>query len=397
MLKFIVSGTLRAVLCAAVFAAGVIVVPAALTAQQPYHVIAQWNIGGDGIWDGLIADSAAHRLYISRQTHIDVVDTTTGKRIGALGGLKGSFAIALDTARKFGFITDDSGHAIVVFDRASLATVTTIPVEGHYPENIFFEPTTQTAWAFDARSHSALVVDAATQKLIDTVALPGKPKSAVSDGEGTIYDNLEDKNEVIRIDARTRKVTAEWPAGCDAPNAIVMDVPSHRLFTTCRDGKTSILDCETGKLLTTLNIGGGPSGIGWSDKYHLILTAGTGGSLAVIDGSAAGFPAIENLPMPDGARNMTYDAGNDRVYAVTGKTIGFSGGGGPPPARAPGQQPGAGQGQQGPPPPGTPRPGDQGGQGSPQAQGQQGPQQGGGEPPKPAVVPDSFTVIVVGR
>jgi len=147
-----------ALLCFAIAA------PAQLTAQQPYKVIDQWKIGGDGFWDYLTVDPAAHRLYITRGPQVLVLDTATGKQIGAVTGLHGVHGVALDTDGKFGYISDGGANAVVVFDRATLATVATIPTGGQGPDAIVFEPATQTVWAFEGRSKDAAVIDAATRR-----------------------------------------------------------------------------------------------------------------------------------------------------------------------------------------------------------------------------------------
>jgi len=112
---------------AALLFSSLIAAPALLSAQKPYHLLDRWKIGGDGGWDYLLADSAAHRLYITHGPRVEVVDTTTGKPVGAITGLHGTHGIALDDAGKFGYISDGGGNAVVVFDRATLAIVATIP------------------------------------------------------------------------------------------------------------------------------------------------------------------------------------------------------------------------------------------------------------------------------
>jgi DNA-binding beta-propeller fold protein YncE len=394
---------LFSILGAAAIAASVAALPASLVAQQPYKIIAQWKIGGDGVWDYLHADPTANRLYISRQTHVDVVDTTTGKLVGKVGGMKFIHGIALDSAGKYGYVTDENGKAVVVFDRKSLAVVKAIDLGTGTPDSILFEPATKTVWAFDGPHHTAIVIDTASLNVVDTVALPGKPESAAFDGQGLLYDNIESKNEIVRIDARSRAITATWPAGCDSPSGIAMDIPGHRLFTVCHGNKMSVLDSETGKVLANPEIGQGPDGAGWSDKYQLAFTTTGDGNLSVVNAGAPDYPTIEKVPTPKGARTMSYDPVNDRIYTITGETIapkGFENGPPPPPPHADEQQPGQQAGQQQGPPPGQqgPPPQGQDGQQGPPPPGQQ-PQSGQNRtpPPMPTVVPGSFTVVVIGR
>lgn len=297
---------------------GLVAVSAQLSAQQPYKIIDKWKIGGDGGWDYLLADSSAHRLYLTHGTRVDVLDTTTGKPVGAISGLHGTHGIALDNAGKFGYISDGGGNAVVVFDRATLATVATIPTGGMNPDGIVFEPATQTVWAFDGRSKDVAVIDAATRKVVANIPLPGKPEFPAVDGKGIVFDNIEDKNEIVRLDAHTNKLTAEWPvAGCDSPSGLVLDVAGSRLFPVCDGKKMGVVDSNTGKVLATPAIGDGPDAAGWDAAHKLAFASCGEGVLSVVDASTPAYSTIETLPTQRGARTMAYDSATDRIYLVT--------------------------------------------------------------------------------
>jgi len=287
-----------------------------IAAQQPYKVIDRWKIGGDGGWDALIADSSAHRLYLTHGNRVDVVDTQAGKLVGSIANLRGTHGVALDTAGKFGYISDGGGNAVIVFDRATLATVATIPA-GTNPDAINFEPATQTVWAFNGRSKDATVIDATTNKVVATIPLPGKPEFAAVDGKGAVYVNIEDKNEIVRLDAKTNKLTAEWPIiGCDGPSGLAFDIAGGRLFSACGGKKMAVTDAKTGKSLATAAIGDGPDGADWDAAHKLAFASCGEGVLSVVDAGAPGYPTIESLATQRSARTMAYDSAADRVYLV---------------------------------------------------------------------------------
>ncbi len=317
-------------------------------AQGPYQVLDHWKLADTGWWDYLAVDSPAHRVYITRGDHVDVLDTETGKQLGAIGNLHGTHGVAFDTAGKLGFVSDGGGNAVVAFDRATLAIVAIIPA-GTNPDGITFEPATHTVWAFNGRSHDATVIDAATLKVVATIALPGKPEFPQADGTGIVYDNIEDKSEIVRLDAHTMKLTDTWPAGCDSPSGLAIDTAGHRLFTVCDGNKMAVLDYTTGKVLATPAIGSGPDAARYSAKQNLAFASCGEGVLSVVDASSADYKTIETLPTQKGARTMAYDPATDRVYLVTADF-------GPRPE----------------PTPTNPR-------------------------PRPAMIPGTFTVIVVGR
>src|ERR1035437_1780578 len=226
---------------AAALLCGLVAAVRPVSAQQPYKVLDRWKIGGDGFWDDLTADGQAHRLYLTHGMRVDAVDTQTGKLIGSITGLHGTHGVALDNAGKFGYISDGGGNAVVVFDRATLATLATIPA-GTGPDSIIFEPATQTVWAFNGRSRDATVIDAATRKVVATIPLPGKPEFSAVDGKGIVFDNIEDKNQIVRLDAHTLKLTDTWPAGCESPSGLAFDVPGARLFPVCDGKKMGVVD-----------------------------------------------------------------------------------------------------------------------------------------------------------
>jgi YVTN family beta-propeller protein len=332
---------------AAIF--GALAAPHSLAAQSPYKVLDRWKIGGDGGWDYLIADPPAHRLYLTRGAHVDVLDTTSGKMVGSITGLHGTHGVALDNAGKLGYISDGGGNAVVVFDRATLSTLATIPA-GQNPDGIVFEPATQTVWAFDGRSRDVTVIDAAQRKVVATIPLPGKPEFPAVDGKGMVYDNIEDKSEIVRLDAHTLKLLDTWPlSGCESPSGLAFDTARGHLFPVCDGKKMGVVDAKTGKTLATPAIGDGPDAAGWDARDKLAFASCGEGVLAVIDTSKPDYPTIETLPTQRGARTMAYDAGSDRIYLVTAEF-------GPRPA----------------PTADNPR-------------------------PRPAILPGTFVVLVVGR
>jgi YVTN family beta-propeller protein len=307
---------MNSVVVAAALLCGLLAAPAHLNAQKPYHIVDRWKLGGEGGWDYLLADPPAHRLYLTHGSRVDVLDTQTGKAVGAITNLQGTHGVALDGAGKLGYISDGRANAVVVFDRATLAIVATIPV-GQNPDAIIFEPSTQTVWTFNGRSKDASVIDPATRKVIATIPLPGKPEFAVVDGLGTIYDNIEDKNELVRLDAKAKAMTAEWPmSGCESPSGLAFDIAGGRLFSVCDGKKMAVTDAKTGKQLALPAIGDGPDAAGWDDAHKLAFASCGEGVLSVIDASAPGYPAIESLPTQRSARTMAYDPAADRIYLV---------------------------------------------------------------------------------
>ena len=317
-------------------------------AQQSYQVVDHWKIGGIGGWDYLLADPGAHRLYVTHGPRVEVLDTDTGKLAGAITGLKGTHGVALDDEGNFGYISDGGANAVVVFDRKTLATVASIPA-GTNPDGIAYEPVTKTVWAFNGRSKDVTVIDTASRSVVATIALPGKPEFPQADGNGHVFDNIEDKNSIVRLDAKSKTLTATWVlAGCDSPSGMAIDRERGRLFSVCDGKKMAVVDACTGKVIALPEIGDGPDAAGYDEKRELAFSSNGEGTLSVVDARSA-YKVLEQLPTMKGARTMAYDTGKDRVYVVSAE-----------------------QGARPEPSATNPR-------------------------PRPAIVPDTFQVIVIGR
>lgn len=287
--------------------------------QEAFQVRDRWVIGGEGGWDYLTSDAANHRLYITHMTKVDVVDTTTGKVIGAVTGLTRCHGVVLSPDGKTGFVSDGGANVVVVFDPASLATIAKIPA-GTNPDGITYEPVTNTVWAFNGKSNDATVIDAAKKAPIATIALPGKPEFPQADGKGTVFVNIEDKNVIVKLDAKSLKATATWPLpGCESPSGMAMDRSGMRLFSVCDGKKMVVTDAKTGKSLGSAAIGDGPDAAGYDPQTNLAFSSNGDGTLTVVDTSKVSYPVVQTVKTEKGARTMSFDPGDGRIYLATAK------------------------------------------------------------------------------
>lgn len=288
-------------------------------AAQNYHVSDHWPIGGEGGWDYLLSDDAAHRLYVTHGPKVEVLDTASGKLIGSITGLKGTHGVALNPDGKTGYISDGGGNAIVVFDRASLNVLSKTSV-GTNPDGIAYEPATKTVWAFNGRSKDVSVMSATNNQVVATIALPGKPEFPQADGNGNVYVNIEDKNEIVKLDAKTNAVVGTWPlTGCDSPSGMAIDRIQHRLFSVCDGKKMGVSNYTTGKLVALASIGDGPDAAGFDGKLHVAFSSNGEGTVSVVDTSKPGYPTVQTVTTVKGARTMAYDALTGRIFLSAAK------------------------------------------------------------------------------
>jgi len=305
----------------------VVLLAAAVAASAPgYHVVNTWKLGGEGGWDYLKVDSDARRMYISRGTKVVVIDADSGKPVGEIADTQGVHGIAL--AREFGkgFTSNGRENTVSVFDLDSLKTLNKVKV-GNRPDAILYDPATKRIFTFNAGSQDATAVDAAKGEVVGTIPLGGKPEFAASDGKGTVFVNLEDKNQLFALDAKGLTVKERWPLpGCDEPSGLALDAKNRRLFVGCGNKVMPIVNADNGKVLATLPIGGGVDATAFDDGTGLAFASCGEGVLTVVsEESPDKFNVAENVPTEKGARTMALDSKTHQVYTVTAQF-------GPPPA-----------------------------------------------------------------
>jgi DNA-binding beta-propeller fold protein YncE len=305
----------------------VVLLAVAVAASAPgYHIVNTWKLGGEGGWDYLKIDSEARRMYISRGTKVVVIDADSGKPIGEIADTQGVHGIAL--AREFGkgFTSNGRENTVSVFDLESLKTLNKVKV-GNRPDAILYDPATKRIFTFNAGSQDATAVDAAKGEVVGTIPLGGKPEFAASDGKGTVFVNLEDKNQLFALDAKGLTVKERWPLpGCEEPSGLALDAKTRRLFVGCGNKAMPIVNADNGKVLATLPIGGGVDATAFDDGTGLAFASCGEGVLTVVsEESPDKFSVAENVPTEKGARTMALDSKTHQVYTVTAKF-------GPPPA-----------------------------------------------------------------
>jgi YVTN family beta-propeller protein len=290
---------------------------------HPLRVETQWNVGGDGGWGFLALDPSTHQLYIPRTNRVMVVDTQTGKVSGEIEGLKNLRDVALDDSGRYGYATDPTdGTAgfVRVFDRKSFKLVSSIST-GMVPAAIVFDPSTKFVFAFNSHSHSATIIDAASNVVISTIPLAGRPGSAVADGKGAIFVTLPALGVITRIDAAKKKVAASWQiTPCTGPTGLAINARDGELYTTCEDHKLVAINADTGRVTT---IGDAPADSGDIDfnlRENCLYLADSTGTVNISHRDSAGrFFTLQRLKTQPGARTMVVDQNEEKVYLVTSK------------------------------------------------------------------------------
>ena len=288
--------------------------------SSSYQVTHTYTLGGDGRWDYIVPDPANHRLFIARQNRVMVVDEDTGKLLGEVTGIQGAHGTALAEASGHGFATSGNDQSVVMFDLKTFKTLGRIPA-AEDADGIIYDSVSNRVFTFNGDANSSTVIDPQAGTLITNIALGGKPEYGASAGDGKVYANLTDISEVVEIDAKTAKVTRRWPtAPCAQPVAMAIDTTHHRLFSGCRNGAMAISDYQAGKVVATVPIGKGVDGSAFDAASDNAFASNADGTLTVIhEDSPDKYHVIENVPTPQGARNMGLDPTNHRLFIVSAK------------------------------------------------------------------------------
>lgn len=283
-----------------------------------YHLVNKISVGGEGGWDALTVDSAAHRLYVSHATHVVVIDTSTDKVVGDIPNTNGVHGIAIAERFGRGFTSNGRDNTITIFDLKTLAPLGTVKTDKN-PDIIIFDPASRQVFCFNGGSNNATVIEAETGKVSGTIALGGKPEFAVSDGKGTVFVNLEDKSEVASIDVKKLVVTARWPiAPGEEPTGLAFDPKSKRLFIAGSNKKMIVMDAATGKVVADLPTGDGTDGMEFDPGTKLAFSPNGEGTMTVVrEDTKDKYSVVENVSTKVRARTMTIDLSTHKVYLPT--------------------------------------------------------------------------------
>lgn len=282
-----------------------------------YHVVKTIPIGGAGKWDYCVVDSAARRVYVSHGTHVVVLDADSDGVVGDIPNTAGVHGIALAPDLGRGFTSNGRANTVTIFDLKTLKTISTVKSGGLNPDAIYYDAGSKRVFAFNGRSGNAIAINAADGKVAGMVPVGGKPEFAVGDDQGHVYVNIEDKSQLLEIDAQKLSALHRWPlAGCEEPSGLAIDQKNRRLFSVCGDKKMMVVNADTGKVVATPAIGEDPDAAGFDPDTQLVFSSnGESGDLTVIhQDSADKYTVVENVPTKKYARTMAIDFKTHNIF-----------------------------------------------------------------------------------
>ena len=283
-----------------------------INAQQ---IADTFYLKSNGGWDYILADSASDNLYISHGTQVNVINKNTGDSIGVIPNANGVHGIALVHNLNKGFTSNGRLNNVFVFDLNTLQITDSIAT-GKNPDAIFYDDYSKMIITCNGGSENINVIDPATDKVVSTINVKGKPETAVSDGEGKIYINNEDKSEIEVVDINTKKLIHSWSiAPGKAPSGLSIDRKNKLLFAGCENKYLMVIDATSGKVINKLPIGDGCDGIAFDATINTIYSSNGEGTLTIVkELSKNKFDSIKNLSTKRGARTLSVDPSTHNIY-----------------------------------------------------------------------------------
>ncbi|MGH9776549.1 MAG: YncE family protein [Candidatus Acidiferrales bacterium] len=291
---------------------------AALAGPSGYTIKKTVKVGGEGGWDYIEVDSATRRLFISRATHVMVLDVDSEKVVGDIPDTQGVHGIALAPDLGRGFTSNGRSASVTIFDLKTLAIL------GHAdtaqgPDAILYDPFTKRVFTMNGRGNSSTAIDGATGKVEGTIDLGSGPEFAVADGKGHVFVNMEETSELVDIDAQKLTIAHRWPlAPCESPSGLAMDREHRRLFSGCHNKLMAITDADTGKVVASVPIGQGVDANRFDPGSQLAFSSNGDGTLTVVhEDSPDKYTLVENVSTKAGARTMAIDLKTHDIFTVT--------------------------------------------------------------------------------
>lgn len=316
-MKNTVSGIARFAAWPLVFFTAMVISAAA---AGSYHLIKKIPIPGDGGWDYVAADSDARRLYVSHDTEIVVLDLDTGAIVGKISGGPDMHGAAIASEFGRGFISESNPGSVVIFDLKTLAKIGEVRV-GDDPNGIVYDHLTKRIFTADRGSKRITAIDAKTGKIAGTIEnLGGRTEHLASDEAGHVFLNMQDRNTLLKLDAKELKVLETWStAPCQAPSSMDMDRAHARIIIGCRGaGMMIVVDATSGKVVASNPIGGGVDAAEFDPKTGLAyFSTGADGALSIFQQKSPDrYDLVEKVPTLPGARTMAVDRKTGRIYVA---------------------------------------------------------------------------------
>jgi sugar lactone lactonase YvrE len=297
--------------------------PHALAQLTPFYTVTKTvALGAPDRWDFVVFDPVSHKVFVAHGDRVTVVDGVSGTVIGNLEGLPGgTHGVAIVPGTERGYTDDGRAGTAASFDLDKLNLIKTIKADAD-ADAIVFDSTSGHVFVVDGDPGKLTVIDPKSDSAVATIDAGSKLETAVAGGNGKLYVNGEQKQEIVRVDTATNEIDAHWPIpNCSSPHGLAIDPETHRLFSSCENNVLVVVDADTGTTVATLPIGARSDAAAFDPKRKLIFSSNGDGTLSVIaEKDANSFVTLASVATKVGARTMALDPESGRLYLVAADT-----------------------------------------------------------------------------
>jgi YVTN family beta-propeller protein len=286
-----------------------------------FKVVNKLSVEGTGRWDYLIVDPQTRHLFMSRGTHVSVLDADSGAVIGDIPDTPGVHGITLAPELGVGFVSAGGEDKVTVFDLQSLKVLTKIPAGGN-PDSMLYHPATRTLFVQDGKGDTTTVIDADARKVVATIPMAGRPEFIVADDKGNAYVNIEDRSSLSVLDIAARKVKGTWSLKpCEEPTGLAIDNVHRTLFSACANKLLAVINADSGKIMQTLPIGDDTDAVAYDPATGYVFASSGDGKMFIFKKAAADgkYQEVQRVDSVPGSKTMALDVKNHRIYLPTAK------------------------------------------------------------------------------
>jgi DNA-binding beta-propeller fold protein YncE len=288
-----------------------------------YGVSRIWQLGGIGGWDYLALEPSGARLFVSRGDRVDVVETSSGRRVGIVPNTGGVHGIAFAPELKRGYTSNGRTDTVTAFELDTFHVIQESPVTGKKPDAILYEPRLQHVFTANGATNDINVLDPMTLQVLTSIALPGPPEFMATDAAGTVFVNIEtEAGKLVAIDAKSLKIKATWAMpGCSNPTGLAIDAANHRLFSVCENQIMAVTDSVSGKQVARVTIGDGPDAAVFDRDLGFVFSSnGADGTLTVIHQETPDqYRVVATVQTQKSARTMALDPATHKIFLAAAR------------------------------------------------------------------------------
>ena len=296
----------------------------AKTKQGGYHLLKKYSFGAAPnstreYFDYITIDSPARRVYLSHGTEIKVINADTGDLVGNITGLKQDHGVAVVHEFGRGFITDGAAGKAIIFDLKTLKPVGEVQADKD-ADSVAYDPASKRVFVMEGDPNTCTVIDAKSGTVVKTLQLGGAPEFAVADGQGTVFVNLEDKNEVVAIDSDKLTIKSRWPvAPAGGPTALAIDQQHRRLFSAGRNPQMLVvMDADNGHIIQSFPISAGVDAAAYEPETGLVFASTREGMIHIFhEDTPDKFSEVETVKTEFGAKTMGLDTKTHHLFVDT--------------------------------------------------------------------------------